>query len=457
MNRMQVSGNHSRSYADRDKRVLWHPFTQMKDWLASDPLVIERAEGFHLFDSEGRAYIDGHSSLWVNVHGHNFAPITRAIAEQAARLDHSTMLGLSSVPAIELAEKLVELTPTDLTRVFYSDSGSTAVEIALKMSFQCWKQAGQPERQRFITFSGAYHGDTIGSVSIGGMELFHSIFRPLLFPTEQAYFPYAYRDETCRDDIRSATDKSLAAVAALLDKHRGSVAAVVSEPGVQGANGMLMADSTFLPRLRALCDQHDVHLILDEVATGFCRTEEMFVCKAAGIEPDFLCLAKGITGGVLPLAATMTTDRVHEAFLGEVEDYKTFFHGHSFTGNPIACAAAIANIDAILAADWYAQRKERQEAFGAMLEPLLAHPNVGEIRRRGWMCGIELVRDTDSREIWPANEKIPQRIVEAARQRGAVIRPLGNVMILMPPPAIDLVILQQLVDRTIDAIQDVLG
>ena len=312
--------------AAADRSYLWHPFTQQRGWAGEHPVIVERGEGTDLIDVDGNRYIDGVSSLWCNVHGHAHPRIDAAVRDQLAKVAHSTMLGLSHRPAIELAQRLVELAPPGLTRVFYSDSGSTATEIALKMAFQYWRQRGQ-DRRHFVALRMAYHGDTIGSVSVGGIDLFHSLYEPLLFETLKAEpGDVARHGAPARD-------------------HRGDVAAVIMEPLVQGAAGMLMHPPGYLRAVRELCDRHGVLLILDEVATGFGRTGRMFACEHEGVAPDLLCLAKGITGGYLPLAATLATEQIYEGFLGEHEEFRTFFHGHTYTGNPLACAAGIASLD----------------------------------------------------------------------------------------------------------------
>ena len=326
-----ATGRAPAELAEVDLRVLWHPFTPQQTWSEQAPLVIERAEGTTLVDVHGRRYIDGVSSLWCNVHGHRHPAIDAAIREQLDRVAHSTMLGLSHPPAIELAERLVRLSPAGLQRVFYSDSGSTAVEIALKMAYQWWAQrentVARPPRTTFIRLRDAYHGDTIGSVSVGGIDLFHACYRPLLF------------------DSLAAEPGDAAHMAALLAEHGERVCAVVVEPLVQGAAGMLVHPAGYLRAVRELCDRHGVPLICDEVATGFGRTGRMFACEHEGVAPDLLCVAKGLTGGYLPLAATLTTERIYEGFLGAPEQQRTFFHGHTYTGNPLACAAALATLD----------------------------------------------------------------------------------------------------------------
>jgi adenosylmethionine---8-amino-7-oxononanoate aminotransferase len=409
-----------------DRAHLWHPFTQQQGWAEEPPLIVERGEGTDLIDVEGRSYIDGVSSLWCNVHGHAHPRIDAAVRDQLGRVAHSTMLGLSHRPAIELAARLAEIAPPGLTRVFYSDSGSTATEIALKMAFQYWQQRGEQRRQ-FIALRMAYHGDTIGSVSVGGIDLFHSMYRPLLF------------------DTLKAEPGDLGDLERLLAAHAGEVAAVIMEPLVQGAAGMLVHPEGYLRGVRELCDRHDVLLILDEVATGFGRTGRMFACEHEDVAPDLLCLAKGITGGYLPLAATLASERVYEGFLGEFEEFRTFFHGHTYTGNPLACAAAIASLDVFREEDTLERLAARIDQLSELLEPVAAHPAVREVRRVGFMVGIEL-------EEYPLPLRMGHRVTLEARARGAIIRPLGDVVVLMPPLSISAADLERLVQITAEAI-----
>jgi adenosylmethionine-8-amino-7-oxononanoate aminotransferase len=410
-----------------DRAHLWHPFTQQQGWIEEEPLIVDRAEGTDLIDVQGRRYIDGVSSLWCNVHGHGHPRIDAAVRDQLDRVAHSTMLGLSHRPGIELAQRLVELAPPGLTRVFYSDSGSTATEIALKMAFQYWCQRGERQRTKFVSLRMAYHGDTIGSVSVGGIDLFHSLYRPLLF------------------DSMHAEPGDAADMERLLSEHEGEVAAVIMEPLVQGAAGMLVHPEGYLREVRELCDRHGVLLILDEVATGFGRTGRMFACEHEDVAPDLLCLAKGITGGYLPLAATLSSERIYEGFLGRFEEFRTFFHGHTYTGNPLACAAALATLD-VFAEERTLERLARKvELLGQLLEPIAAHPQVREVRRRGFMTGIELTEH-------PLSARIGHRVTLEARARGAVIRPLGDVVVLMPPLAISESELTRLVAITAEAI-----
>src|SRR5512139_2179325 len=326
-----------------DHRHLWHPFTQMQDWLAEEPLVVDAADGVHLVDTLGNRYLDGVSSLWCNVHGHRVKAIDDAIRAQLDRVAHSTLLGLASTASIECAEELVRHLPRGLTRVFFSDAGATAVEIALKMAFQHHQLRGDAARTEFVAIRGGYHGDTVGSVSVGGIDLFHRIFKPLLFPVRHAPQPYCYRcplGKAWPDCAMACADE----VEKVFEAHAGKVAALVIEPLVQGADGMIVQPPGYLRRMREICDRHGALLVCDEVATGFGRTGTMFAVEQEGVRPDILTLAKGITGGYLPLAATLTTEAVFESFLGPFESRRTFFHGHTFTGNPLGCAAALASM-----------------------------------------------------------------------------------------------------------------
>src|SRR3954463_8457593 len=405
-----------------DRRFLWHPFTQQQGWAEEDAPIIERAERCELIDIHGRHYIDGVSSLWCNVHGHRHPAIDIAVRDQMDRVAHSTMLGLSHRPAIELARRLISVAPEGLSRVFYSDSGSTAAEIALKMAFQFWQQQGGADarRTKFISLKNAYHGDTIGSVSVGGIDLFHGAYGSLLFGALHAE----------PGDIED--------MARLFAAHPGEIAAVIVEPLVQGAAGILVHPEGYLADVRALCDEYGTFLICDEVATGFGRTGRMFACEHEGVSPDFMCVAKGITGGYLPLAATLTTERVYEGFLGRHEEFRTFFHGHTYTGNPLACAAAIATLRLFEQERTLEQLQAKIALLGSLLEPVGVMPGVAEVRRRGFMVGIEL-------DGFPLEARAGHQVTLAARRRGAIVRPLGDVVVLMPPLAISEADLERLV------------
>jgi adenosylmethionine---8-amino-7-oxononanoate aminotransferase len=413
-----------------DLRYLWHPFTQQQGWEEEGPLIVEQADRCELIDVDGRRYIDGVSSLWCNVHGHRHPVLDIAVHEQLDRVAHSTMLGLSHPPAIELARKLVEIAPPGLQRVFYSDSGSTAVEIALKMAFQYWQQQGGADarKTRFVALREAYHGDTIGSVSVGGIDLFHSIYRPLLF------------------DALKAEPGDAAGMERLLAEHEGEVAAVVVEPLVQGAAGMLVQPDGYLRDVRELCDRFGAFLICDEVATGFGRTGRMFACEHERVSPDLMCVAKGLTGGYLPLAATLTSERVYEGFLGRFEELKTFFHGHTYTGNPLACAAALANLRLFEQERTLERLQPKIELLRTLLAEVAQLASVTEVRQRGFMAGIELGG-------FAVQDRMGHRVALEARRRGAIVRPLGDVVVLMPPLAIEPRELKKLVAIVSEAIQ----
>lgn len=426
-------------WIELDKQFIWHPFTSMRHWLDDAPLVIERGDGNYLIDTEGRRYLDGVSSLWVTVHGHNRKEINEAIHAQVDRLSHSTLLGLTHPPAAELAARLIGLAPAGLTKVFYSDNGSTAVEIALKLAFQYWQLSGRPEKQRLLHLQHSYHGDTLGAVAVGGIPVFHHVFGPLLFETLEAPTPHPYRHPSggSPEEVR---DLSLAALGALLDKRADEIAALVIEPLVQGAAGMIVHPPGYLAGVAALCRKHDVLLIADEVATGLGRTGTLFACSQEDVTPDFLCLAKGLTGGYTPLAATLVTQRVYEAFLApRAGERRTFFHGHTFTGHPLGCAAALASFDLFDRDRVIESLPSKIERLGqALARKLASHPNVGDIRHRGLMVGIELVADRASAEPFPANDAIGARVCHAARKHGVLLRPLGDVVVLMPPLSITL-------------------
>jgi adenosylmethionine-8-amino-7-oxononanoate aminotransferase len=419
---------------DLDRQYIWHPFTPMREWLDEPPLVIDRAEGNYLIDTHGNRYLDGVSSLWVNVHGHAHPVINAAISEQLSKVAHSTLLGLASTPAILLAQKLISLAPPGLTRVFFSDSGSTAVEVALKIAFQYHQLSSHPGRTKFLSLTNAYHGDTIGAVSLGGIDTFHQIFHPLLFHTIHV-------------------EPTISALRAAFAKHGHELAAFILEPLVQGAAGMLLSPPGFLSEARALCTSHGVLLIADEVATGFGRTGKMFACEHEGVTPDLMTVAKGLTGGYLPVAATLTTHQVFQRFLGASDDRLTFFHGHSFGGNPLGCAAALASLDLFekqQTISLLATKVDRlRSRLNATIFPL---PAVHEIRQKGLMVGIELRRH-DGQPYLP-DQAIGARFCRVVRRHGVILRPLGSVVVLMPPLSIAPDEIDTLVDAASAAIQD---
>ena len=439
-----------------DKQYLWHPFTQMRDYCNEKPLIIEKGEGSFLIDIYGNRYLDGVSSLWLNLHGHRRREIDQAIIAQLEEISHSTLLGLSNIPAIKLAKKLVEITPAGLTKVFYSDNGSTAVEVALKMAFQYWQQKSPPQKEKctFISLDFAYHGDTLGAVSVGGIDTFHQLYKPLLFPTHRAPSPYCYRCslEKTHPGCQLSCVTQLEEV---MKKHHQEVAALIIEPLVQGAAGMIVSPPGYLKGVRELCSRYNILMIADEVATGFGRTGKMFACNHEDVRPDILCLAKGITGGYLPLAATLTTEKIYKAFLGKYSDLKTFFHGHTYSGNQLACDAAIANLKIFSKEKTLYKMRTKINLLNKELAEMIKFPNVGDIRQKGFMVGIELVKDKGSRKPYPLDEKIGIRVCSRAREKGLIIRPLGNVIVLMPPLSISRQELKKLIQITSEAIAEV--
>jgi len=412
-----------------DREHLWHPFTQMQGFVQEELLIVARGDGPYLYDLQGRRYLDGVSSLWCNVHGHRRPELDRALGAQLENLAHSTLLGLAHPPAIVLARRLAEIAPRGLTRVFYSDDGSTAVEVALKMAYQYWQLKGRREKKRFLKLKEGYHGDTLGAVSVGGIDLFHDIYRPLLFDTLTAPAPYCYRCHT----LENCRQECLAELIRLVELHKDELAAVILEPVMQGAGGMIPQPPGYLARVREVTRQHGVLLICDEVATGFGRTGRMFACEHEEVEPDLLCLAKGITGGYLPLSATLATDEIYQAFLGEFQEFKAFFHGHTFTGNPLAAAVSLASLEVFEKERLIESLAPKIETLEARLYEMLSHPHVGDVRQRGFMVGIELVADKKTREPFPVARRTGHRAILEARKLGAILRPLGDVLILMPP------------------------
>jgi lysine---8-amino-7-oxononanoate aminotransferase len=447
----------SERYADlleKNRRFLWNPFTQMKGYLESEPLIVERADGVRLVDVDGRSYYDGNSSMWLNVHGHRKAELDRAIAAQLGKVAHSTLLGQGSVPAIELAERLVGIAPEGLGKVFYSDSGAEAVEIALKLAIGYWRRLGRTEKRMLVSMRNAYHGDTVGALSVGGIDLFHAEFEPLLFSTRKVSYPYPYRFEGTEAECTAAC---LAELEADLAAHAEETAALVVEPIVQGAAGMIVMPPGFLGEVAALCRRHDVLLVADEVATGFGRTGRLFACEHEDVHPDLLATGKGITGGYLPLAATFVTDAIYEAFLGEHADLRTFYHGHSYTGNQLACAAALANLD-LFEGDHIVERVgESAELAAARLTAVAALPHVGEVRQRGLMVGVELVADRRSKQPYDWTLATGARVCRRARELGMITRPLGDVVTFLPPLATEMDDLEAMLDILGQAVAETTG
>jgi adenosylmethionine-8-amino-7-oxononanoate aminotransferase len=429
---------------DFDRAHVWHPFTQMRDWNdpANAPIVITEGTGAVLKAEDGREYLDGNSSIWTNIHGHRRAEIDEAIRAQLGRIAHSSFLGLTNDVASQLARELIEETGLSGHKVFYSDDGSTAMEAALKMVYQARVQRGETTRATFVSFASGYHGDTIGAMSAGHSAVFHAAYKPLLFETREVMSPACYRCPFNRampvrgSDARETREcnwECAGQLTAVLNELGDKTAAVVIEPRVQGAAGMRMHPHGYLAKAAEECRERGVWLVLDEVMTGFGRTGTMFAFEQEGVTPDLVALAKGLTGGYLPLAATLASPEIFEAFLGEYAELKTFFHGHSYTGNALGCAAALASLR-IFAAE---KTLERNAVLAAHLKKLTAkfgeHPNVGDVRQEGLICAIELVRDFDSRQPFDFAERIGHRVCEAAQKHGLLTRPIGDVLVLMPP------------------------
>ena len=440
---------------DADHRHLWHPFTQMRTWLDDDPIIIESGEGNYLIDVQGKRYLDGVSSLWCNVHGHRKAELDEALRRQSERIAHSTMLGLANVPAVELARELTSIAPAGLSRVFYSDSGAEAVEVAVRIASQYWQLAGQARRTRFLTLGEAYHGDTMGSVSLGYSEHFHRHIRSMLFPVLKVDPPHVSRfyHGVSADE---ADQRALRAAEELIERSREELAALIIEPLMQGAAGMWAHSVRFLRGIVGLARAAGALVIFDEVATGFGRTGKMFAAQHAAIAPDLLCLGKGITGGYLPLAATISSEEIFAAFLGEPEEFRAFYYGHTYTGNPLAAAVAIANLQVF-----------RDEQVIERTQPLIsqlklglakrfaAHPHIADIRQWGMMAGIELMDNPSARRAFPYERLTGARAARAARKSGVLIRPLGDVMVFMPPLSITAAQIDWLLDATLEAINEV--
>jgi adenosylmethionine-8-amino-7-oxononanoate aminotransferase len=434
----------TQSLRDLDKQYVWHPFTPMKPWLESDPLVITAGDGMYLIDSDGNRYLDGVSSLWCNVHGHRVPEIDRAVRNQLNKIAHTTMLGLASEPAILLAERLMMIVPWGLAKVFYSDAGATATEIAFKLAAQYWFNTGRPEKNEFVGFAEAYHGDTVGAMSIGRMPAFHRPYFPMLFKVHFAPTPYAYRHPAGPDPQAVATD-CLAKLEHLLQEHSSRIAAICIEPVVQGAGGMIVQPRGFLHAVRKLADEYEVLLICDEVATGFGRTGKMFACEHEGICPDLMCVAKGITGGYLPLAATFASQKIFDAFLAEPWEGKTFYHGHTYTGNPLACAAALASLELFERNDLVSTVQKKSDQLASMLNDLKPLKHVGDIRQKGFMVGIELVADKKTKQPFDPRLRLAADVCTRIRTHGVILRPLGDVLVMMPPLAMDLADLKKIV------------
>jgi len=435
-----------------DHNYLWHPFTQMQEWMAEDPCIISEGDGHYLVDVHGRKYLDGVSSLWCNVHGHRKKEIDDAVKAQLDRIAHSTFLGLSHVPGIQLAQKLIEISPKGLQRVFYSDDGATAVEVALKMAVQYWQLKGETRRTRIATLAESYHGDTVGSMSMGYSETFHRFYTSLLFPVLRLTPPHVFRYYQGLSET-GALSAAVKEAEEIVNAEKDTLAALVVEPLMQGAAGMWAQPAEYVAALDEICRRNGILFVLDEVATGFGRTGKMFACEHAGVAPDILCLAKGITGGYLPLAATLATEEIFSAFLGEYKEYKTFFHGHTYTGNPLGCAAALANLELFEHENIVEKMQPRITYLRKRLnEEFVSLAHVSDVRQWGFMVGIELAEDQASRKKYPPEKRIGHRVILEARKRSVMIRPLGDIVILMPPLTITDEELAMLLDVVYDCV-----
>ena len=434
-----------------DKEYFWHPFTQMKVYREEENLIFEKGEGVYLYDIKGRRFIDAISSLWCNVHGHNHPKLNKALIDQLQKVAHTTTLGSSNVPAILLAKRLVEIAPKGLTKVFYSEDGAEAVEIAIKLAYQYWRNKGE-KRKAFITLSEAYHGDTLGAVSLGGIDLFHGTYKDLLFESIKLPSPYLF----CKEKYGRLCDECKQELLNMLEeilKSREDIVAVSLEAGIQGAAGMLPFPRGFLRGVRELTRKYNTLLIVDEVATGFGRTGTMFYCEQEEVSPDFMCLGKGITGGYLPLAATLTTEEVFNAFLGEFGELKQFYHGHTYTGNNLACAVALANLEVFEEEKTLEKLQPKIEHLRKRLEEFWELKHVGDVRQLGFMAGIELVKDKKTGEKFPYGERTGFKVAYKCRERGVFLRPLGDVMVLMMP----LVISIEEMDHVLDTLKWAIG
>lgn len=428
-----------------DRTHVWHSFTQMAEY---EPWLIERGEGNWLIDDQGRRFLDGVSSLWCNIHGHNHPHINRAIEEQLHRIAHVTSLGMGNSTTATLAHRLLQYSPSSLQHVFFSSDGASAVEVALKLAFQYWRQCDQPQPQRslFLALGQAYHGDTLGSVSVGGVSRFHAMFDPLLFDVVRGPCPDSYRvppafevRQATADTISDASYEAalarhyLAQYETLLEEHADRIAAIIAEPLIQGAAGMVMHPRGFLRGLRELADRFGTLLIVDEIATGFGRTGTLWACQQEDVQPDLLCAGKGLSGGYLPISATLTSNKIWQAFLGPYEQSRSFFHGHTFGGNPLAAAAALANLELLETTDILECVPSKAALLKQLLEPLRNHPHVGDVRQRGLIAAVEMVADKRNKIGYPWEQRRGVIACRRAMDEGVWLRPLGNVLILMPP------------------------
>lgn len=421
-------------WIEKDLKYVWHPDTQMKQYEGSDfkPTLIERGEGIYLYDLDGNKYIDGVSSWWVNTLGHSNPELNKILTQQAQKIEHVLLADFTHIPAIELAERLIKLAGEPFSKVFYSDDGSTAVEVALKMAYQYWYQKGKPEKKYFVSMTDSYHGDTLGSVSVGGIDIYKKIFNPLVFETLKVCAPYCYRCPKNKQCTDCAID-CIKEVEELFEQKHGEIAAMIVEPLVQGAAGMRMYPAEYLTKLRALCDKYDILLIDDEVAMAFGRTGKYFAFEHAGIKPDIFCVAKGITAGYIPLAATITTDKIYNAFYDDFSALKTFYHGHSFTGNPVACAVAVENLKILERDNIIESLQPKIKKLEHCLEKFKELKHVGDVRQTGMIGAVEMVKNKATKEPYDFAERTGHKVFKEALKNGAILRPIGNVIYFMPP------------------------
>ncbi len=427
----------------------------MKDYETESPIIIDRGKGIYIWDLEGNRYIDAISSWWVNTLGHSHPRLNNALKKQVDKIEHVLLAGFSHVPAIELAEKLIQITPKKLTKVFYSDNGSTAVEVALKMAYQYCLQIGQAKRNKFIALKNSYHGDTIGAVSVGGVDVYHKVYKPMLFDVFRADSPYCYRCPAGKER-NNCNIECIASVEKILEEHSGEIVGIIVEPLVQAAGGMIIYPVEYLKKLKKLCDQYNVLLIDDEVAMGFGRTGKMFAFEHAEIVPDIVCLAKGLTAGYLPLSVTLATDEIYQAFYDDYEKLKTFFHGHSFTGNPLAASVAVENMKILEEEKIIESLSPKIETLKKNLEKFKEFDCVGDIRHIGMIGAVEIVKNKETKEPYRFEERIGAKIYKEALKKGAVLRPLGSVIYFMPPYVITEKEIEQMVDIAVESVKDAL-
>jgi len=426
----------NKSLVERDLAVLWHPCSQMKDYETLPMIPIRRGRGVWLEDFDGKRYLDAISSWWVNLFGHSNPQINEAIRAQLDELEHVILAGFTHQPVLQLSEQLVAVTPPGLARCFYADNGSSAVEVAVKMSFHYWRNQGQTEKTRFVTLGNSYHGETLGALAVGNVQLYKDTYRPLLMDTLTVPSPDCFYRES-GESWEDYSRRQFEPMERCLQQQAAQICAVIVEPLVQCAGNMRMYHPVYLNLLREACDRYDVHLIADEIAVGFGRTGTLFACEQAGISPDFLCLSKGLTGGYLPLSVVLTTEQIYQAFYADYETLKAFLHSHSYTGNPLGCTAALATLEIFRSRDVLGRNAGLARYMARAVAELEDHPHVGEIRQHGMILAIEMVRDRHSREPFPWQERRGLTVYRHALENGVLLRPLGNVVYFMPPYVIE--------------------